>query len=202
VNKPVVVNLIGGPGTGKSVLAADIFSVMKKAGTRVELAAEWIKAPVYEGRLSVIEDQLYVLAKQHRNISRVVDQVDYIVCDSPLLLCPIYAKPGYYPLFKELTFDVWGQYRNLTFYVERPENWEYHTEGRYQSAIDEAKAVDAKILDFLNGNGVPYRTVNPAKQTIDFNWVRENIIHPRFKYWPESTLTPCPTCHLRADCAC
>ena len=41
--KTLVINLIGGPGCGKSTIAAELFSRLKKMGVTCELVTEYIK---------------------------------------------------------------------------------------------------------------------------------------------------------------
>lgn len=45
-----VINLFGGPGIGKSTLAAGLFEHMKIAGFNVELVNEYAKDMVWEQR--------------------------------------------------------------------------------------------------------------------------------------------------------
>ena len=58
-----VINLFGGPGAGKSTIAAGLFYNMKIAGYNVERADEWIKDKVYEGTKYPFKDQLYTFFK-------------------------------------------------------------------------------------------------------------------------------------------
>lgn len=46
--KTLVVNLFGGPGTGKSTLSANIFARLKMDGVDVEMAPEYVKEVVWE----------------------------------------------------------------------------------------------------------------------------------------------------------
>jgi hypothetical protein len=62
-NESVVVNLYGGPGTGKSRTAALLFATMKQRGVNCELATEYAKDVVWEGRESLLSDQIYLFAK-------------------------------------------------------------------------------------------------------------------------------------------
>lgn len=42
-NKVIVINLMGGPGSGKSTVASGIFYRLKKMGVNCELALEFVK---------------------------------------------------------------------------------------------------------------------------------------------------------------
>ena len=44
----MIINIFGGPGVGKSTVAADLFVIMKKEGYSVELVTEYAKELTYE----------------------------------------------------------------------------------------------------------------------------------------------------------
>ena len=88
----IIVNLFGVPGAGKSTGAAYIFSQLKMKGINAELITEFAKDKVWENNEKVFKNQLYLFGKQSFRISRVQDEVDVIVTDSPLLLSILYNQ--------------------------------------------------------------------------------------------------------------
>src|SRR5574344_627446 len=92
VSMSLVINLFGGPCSGKSTLAASIFAEMKAQGKSVELAFEFAKDLVYDKQIDLLQSkQCYVFAHQQLRIDRLINSgVDYIITDSPLLLSVIY----------------------------------------------------------------------------------------------------------------
>ena len=66
-----IVNLFGGPGSGKSTTAAGLFYEVKKLKLNVELVTEYAKDAVWEKRHNLLDDQIYIFAKQQRRISRL-----------------------------------------------------------------------------------------------------------------------------------
>ena len=80
-----IINLFGGPSIGKSTQAAGLYYEMKKAGYNVEMPYEFPKLQAWERNVYAVKDQFYITANQHRNISRLYGQVDYIIVDSPIL---------------------------------------------------------------------------------------------------------------------
>lgn len=140
----LIINIFGGPGVGKSLMASGLYHEMKKMELNVEFVTEYAKELTYEGRYNVLEqDQLYVFAKQHRKILRLRDQVDFIISDSPLLLSAVYSELNPYnvfdhDLFAKLVYNINDKYNNLNILLERNMNFDYKQEGRYQ---DEAGAL-------------------------------------------------------------
>lgn len=66
-----VVNLFAGPGAGKSTLATGVFHELKLQGINCEYVSEIAKDLTWEKRHNSLNFQLYVFAKQHRDIERL-----------------------------------------------------------------------------------------------------------------------------------
>lgn len=154
-----VINLFGGPGSGKSTTAAALFALMKKQGLSVELVSEYAKQMVFEDRMNVIEeDQLYIFAKQHRKIFTLRDTVDYVITDSPFVQGFNYLRDGsIYEKghFKDLILSTFDKYPNINIFLNRGINIPYEQMGRYQNE-NEAKKVDDNIVDFLFKNKINF----------------------------------------------
>lgn len=154
-----IINIYGGPGVGKSTLAAGLFHNMKIAGFNVEYVTEYAKDLVYEDRLNVLsDDQLYIFAKQHRKILRLKDTVEYIVTDSPLLFSIAYNRMNVNSIydsdsFEDLVLSVYKQYPSQDLFLIRKENIKYETHGRTQT-YNEALLVDSSIFSILQSLGI------------------------------------------------
>lgn len=82
-----VLNFFGGADIGKSTIAADVFSKLKRKGYKTELVGEYAKWLWYQNATEIVEDQLYLFAEQaHRTKTLAKYGVEYAVCDSPLPL--------------------------------------------------------------------------------------------------------------------
>lgn len=141
----LVVNLFGGPGTGKSTTAAGVFRSLKLRGINAELALEYAKDKVWEGNEATLENQLYVFGHQHRRVQRLLGKVPVVVTDSPILLSLVYYKGGN-PYFMDMVRYEHHQMWTLDVMLERVKP--YETAGRLQDEAG-ARALDVEIRGML-----------------------------------------------------
>lgn len=160
-----VINLLGGPGVGKSSIAALIYGKMKLQGYNVELAREVAKDWAWEGRIPGTYDQTYLFGAQSRVESRLYGKVDYIISESPLILSAIYElfyfedsiiEPS---IVKYLTKVKKNGILHSNYLLSRKEG--YENTGRHQTE-DEAKTIDTSIVDFLNKHEYEYIRVTSS----------------------------------------
>ena len=131
-NKVIVINLMGGPGSGKSTAASGIFYRLKKMGVNCELVLEFAKDKVWEEAFRTIDDQIYIFAKQYHKLWRLRDKVDVIITDSPLLVSIFYNKtPSKY--FNNFVIEQFNSFDNMTYFIERPDR--YQQSGRIKEEI-------------------------------------------------------------------
>lgn len=146
----IVVNLYGGPGSGKTTSALGITYRLKSQGIEAEYVPEYAKQLVYENRTMELNDQFTVTANQYRSLQLLKDAgVPIAVTDSPILLGLYYAPSAYHRSFPTILFDLHKSFKNIDLFIERPSNSEYSSFGRLQSA-EEAKLVDEWIHNTLS----------------------------------------------------
>ena len=87
-----LINLFGGPGIGKSSIAAGITYKLKKKHISCNNPYEFPKLLAWDKNKEAIGDQLYVVANQHRGIAKSYGKVKYIIVDSPILLSLVYKN--------------------------------------------------------------------------------------------------------------
>ncbi len=120
-----VINLFAGPGAGKSTTAAGLFYRMKKEGMNVELCTEYAKELVWDNAIDKLQDQLYVFAKQNHKLERLKTKVDYVITDSPLILCNYYGRKygnSFMHVYSTLIETVWCSYDNLNILLIEQNN--------------------------------------------------------------------------------
>lgn len=158
MKKPIVVNLTGAPGAGKSTGAATIFAALKKAGINAELVTEFAKDKTWEHNSLALGCQEYVFGKQSYRLRRCRDDVDVIVTDSPLPLGLIYNdNPALDHHFTAVVMNVFNTYENLNFFINRVKP--YNPKGRNQTA-EESDQISARIKDLYKDLGIGYTEIN------------------------------------------
>lgn len=151
----LVVNLFAGPGAGKSTLAAAVFTQLKTDGVNCEMALEFAKEKTWEESFKILKNQIYVFGKQHHTLFRLLDKVDVIITDSPLLLSLYYGQTQS-QCFKDLVLHEHRRLESLNYFVHRCKP--YNSSGRSQTK-EEAEAIDTILLKMLTDYGVEYTPV-------------------------------------------
>jgi len=148
----LLVNLYGAPGTGKSTGAAYIYSKLKLDEINCELVTEFAKDMVWDENKKAIYNQAYVFGNQYYRISRLENEVDVVVTDSPTLLSIIYNKDRRLGKeFTDLVKSVSLSYENrLDILLRRVK--QYKTVGRLQNEEQSDKLYNEikDLLDIVN----------------------------------------------------
>lgn len=162
----IIINFLGGPGVGKSTAAASLFAYLKQRDVNVELIQEFCKELVYTEDKS-LENQIFVFGNQFHRQWRLMNRVDYIITDSPLVLSSIYFEAHYrnnpefsldYRDISVKYFDtVFQEFDNLNILIER--NTVFQETGRVHS-LEESEELDLKIKKKLDFLGEKYYTAN------------------------------------------
>jgi adenylate kinase family enzyme len=159
----IVVNLFAGPGAGKSTACAQIYSELKWLGVNCEMALEYAKDKVWEESVKLLENQDYIFGKQLHRINRLINKVDVIITDSPLLLSIIYDATKS-ENFKKHVIEIHNRFENFNFFIEREKP--YNESGRTQKE-NEAKIIDNRIKNLLKELNISYSTVVGNKREIE-----------------------------------
>ncbi len=171
-----IINLWGGPGSGKSTTAAEIFAHLKKQGINCELVQEYIKGWVWEERKRIFGDQLYILAKQVRKEQILLGKVDFIITDSPVWFSAFYdwsaseykresalanVIEDYQLSLKKEGHDVYDLFISR---ADRP----FNPAGRYQSE-NQAKEIDSWQVVFAGMYDIKMKFKTDPKES-NLNW--------------------------------
>jgi len=168
-----VINIFGGPGSGKSTTASGLFHYMKLSGYTCELVTEYAKEAVWEGNKDLLHNQLYVFAQQHHRLWRVVnslkklpdsdEQDKYVITDSPLLLSLVYGQinNSVDSALESLIVSEFFKYPSLNVCLNRTK--EYSMVGRLQTE-KAAHKIDEVISDTLDKWSTSYHRIDGDAQ--------------------------------------
>lgn len=168
--KTKVINFIGSPGCGKSLMSALTFAELKMRHFSAEYVQEYAKTLVWQKKFEELDNQYQVSTEQYRLIKAAHGSVEYVVCDSGLILGMFYnkynpanvcdiAKTEKMILQKSLEFD------NIYIFLERNEEFPYETAGRIQNE-EESRDVSVGLKCLLDSLGFPYLSVVSSKDSI------------------------------------
>lgn len=107
----IVINLVGGPGCGKSTAAAGLYSELKKLGLQV----------VFIERTDRENNYIKYFADDLNNIYKYVGGVDVIIHEGSLLDHIVYNTKENNQIFNTLVLQEYNKFRNLDFFVNRGE---------------------------------------------------------------------------------
>lgn len=168
----IVINMLGGSGLGKSTTAALVFGELKSQSQSAELVREFVKEWCWSGKKVGSFGQSIIYGQQLERESILYGKVDFIVTDSPLILCPIYQNHyDGHDTIKNCVFQDLKTAKNegvihLNFLLKRHKAFD--PRGRYETE-DVAKLIDKKVESFLICHGIDYITVDcPDSDRVKF----------------------------------
>lgn len=175
-----VINIVGGPGVGKTTIAALLFSKIKELGYDVENVSEFAKELTWEGRKEAFNDRLYMHAEQNHRLMQMNGKLNYIITDSPLFLTAIYNDyylkdlffSSYNKMINNVVKETFNYYDNYVYLLER--NTKYHRVGRRETkkaALD----IDAKIKKYLKENNIKYKTISISNKDNGINLILNDL---------------------------
>lgn len=183
MKKSIVINMMGGPGAGKSTMASLLFAKMKMAGISCEYVTEYAKDMVWENRYNILNDQLYILTKQYRKLKRINGEVDVIITDSPIINSIYYNSKIKDNMDKisdkiivELVGELCDKFNNYYYLIER--NHSYEQKGRYQSE-DESNIVSREIKIMLDNLNIKYTKIISGEKSVDIiiSNIKEKLLY-------------------------
>ena len=181
-----IINLMGGPSSGKSTTAAMLFSQLKQLKKKkvqsikdyeIELVTEFAKDCVYDQSYETLDNQLYITGHQHHRFWRILNywlknniNNGIIITDSPVIAGLMYLKnhdDNVKKLFNELFFKLSDfpefkdvlDIKNKYFVLER--DHEYEPLGRVQTA-EESNQITENIKEFLKSKNIDFTTVKTS----------------------------------------
>lgn len=161
----LIINLIGGPCSGKSTVAAELFARLKKMGVHCELVPEYIKERIYEENKTIPKHQLSIFGMEHYSIWNKIGKVDVIVHDGSFInnTSALYNCEDN-PEFDNLIISEYKKFNNLDFFIKRG-NIEFEDYGRIHN-LKQSKELDKIIKETYTNYGLSFIEVE-ARDAVD-----------------------------------
>lgn len=164
------VNLFGGPGAGKTVMAARMFAGLKMMGVEAINPEEHAKLAILSGRPWLLDEQIIMAGKTMETMFNLKDKASVIIMDSPILLCSVYGK-NEPPSFHSLIEDVHKRFNHVNIMVIRDNKAGYDPSNRREDE-EQALLIDRLLINKINGIGEDYM---PVKRGEDINSILNSI---------------------------
>lgn len=150
----VCCSIYGGPGSGKSVLSANLYAELKKLHLDCQLVTEVATDFVLENNRTALGDQIYVFSNTLYKLNNAYKNTKIAITDSPLLLSAVY-NAGTSNHLIDLVFEQYHKFNNLNIFINRDLSYPYNENGRIHS-ITQSISIDNKIRNLLDANNIPY----------------------------------------------
>jgi hypothetical protein len=154
-----VINIIGGPGSDKSLVSAAIVLYLSLHGKTVETIPDHAKALVWQKNFEVLKNQYFIAQRQFEMLNLIDGQVQFMITEGSLPQA-LYYNETYEPNICDLgktraQILAWhGMYDNINILVERGEK-RYVRAGRFQEE-EQARAIDRGLRALLDRESIPY----------------------------------------------
>ena len=159
-------NILSGPGCGKSSFAAKLYAFFKSQNYNVELCREYVKKWVYAERAPVTFDQIYILGKQlHEEFLPLKNGVEVIISDSPIFLSYYYSmEMGNSEILSESIYNIISefdkQYPCIDIVLKR--SFPYVEDGRFHSE-EQSVQIDNSLKYLLQSKNRQYMEIDPSQ---------------------------------------
>ncbi len=165
-----VINVIGGPGSAKSMCASALIVMLGQRGKTVEHIPDYAKSLVWQKDMETLRNQYHIAQQQFRMLELLDGQVHYLVTECSLPQILYYNE--HYPenicdVSKTRTkiLEWYGQHNNVNVFVDRLDDSKYIHTGRFQDE-EQARNIDKTMRHTLNREHIPYTVLLPELSAV------------------------------------
>lgn len=163
-NDTLIVNLVGGPCSGKSTVAAELFARLKKMGIKCELVPEYIKEEIYKENNTIISNQIALFGMEVYGLDNKIGKVNVVIHDGSLLNNIAYDSDKSNIEFHNFVISQYHTYNNLDFFIDRG-TIEFENYGRIHN-LDQSLALDKLIEETYNNANAKFIKVE-SRDAVD-----------------------------------
>jgi tRNA uridine 5-carbamoylmethylation protein Kti12 len=170
VKKTLVINVIGGPGIGKTTISALLFANLKIKGYVCEYVQEYAKKLVWTKDFDTLNNQYSVSREQFRLLNQIDGHVDFLVTDGPLIHGIYYNKynmdnTSNVDKTEKYILECISKFNNINIVLERVDR-KYEVDGRIETE-EQAKDIDLILKHILRINGFKFQVFPAEPANID-----------------------------------
>lgn len=156
--KTLIIDIYGGPGSGKSSTAKMLSGLISSLGYTSETPEEYPKYLIHKGDLKSLDNQIGIFREHKSRIDDLLGKYDFIISDSPTLMQNIYIKEKYGKEYKHLRKLVKNEHqkhndKRISFFLNRKHN--FKEIGRVQNE-EQSLEKSKQIKKYLDKNNVEY----------------------------------------------
>ena len=165
-----VINIIGGPGIGKTTISALLFANLKIKGYICEYVQEFAKKLVWLKDYDTLNNQFFVSKEQYTLLKQIDGQVDFLITDGPLIHGIYYNKynkdnNSNTDKVEKFILESIHKFKNINIVLDRVER-DYETEGRIQTE-QESKDIDVILKHILRTNNFTFLSFRAEPEEIE-----------------------------------
>ncbi len=173
------INLIGGPGCGKTTMCALVFAKLKLKHKIAEYVQEYAKQLVWKKDYDTLNNQYYVTRTQYEFLKSMQSEVEFIVTDGPLcqgLYYNLHNPNNISNIDKTQNFimNSFNEFNNINLFIKRG-TFEYEQQGRMQTE-EESKEIDVILKHLLKQNNIPFQIVDADASDENINNIVNYIL--------------------------
>jgi hypothetical protein len=164
-----VINIIGGPGSQKSLFTAAIILYLHLHNKSVELIPDYSKSLVWQKNFEALRNQYHIAQQQFQMLELLDGQVQYLVTESSLPQI-LYYNENYADNICDVgktraqILEWYKQHNNTNIMIERGDRKYVHT-GRFQDET-QAQEVDRGMRGLLRREGIAFTLLKPDMDAI------------------------------------
>lgn len=169
--KPLLINFVGAPSSGKSIMSALTFVKLKSDHNSSEFVQEYAKQLVWANEIDDLKNQWYVTINQYKMIKAVYGKVDYVVTDSPLLLGLYYNRHENENVCniektEKMILSKMEEFNNVYIFLKRNKNNPYEKVGRIHDE-NQSIEIEKNLKGLLDEFNLKYLEIESDVNRID-----------------------------------
>lgn len=166
-----VINIIGGPGSNKSLYSSAIVLNLHLRHKTVETIPDYAKSLVWQKDFEALRNQYLIAQQQYRMLSILDGQVQYLVTECSLAQLLYYNES--YPdnicdvaKTRKQILAWYKEFDNINVFVLRDSERPYVRSGRLQDE-EQARKVDTELRGCLQREGVKVTPLPPSPSALE-----------------------------------